>query len=233
MDESDFAVLREEMVKIVMLHAHHAGPQTNRAEIDHGVLKAMLQVPRHHFVPSEVGAYAYFDSPLPIGFGKTISQPFIAALMADLLELEPSQTVLEVGTGLGYQAAMMSTMVDQVCSVEIIEELADEAKDRLAQQDYGNVALRVGDGAQGWPEHAPFDRIVVTAAPDLIPPMLLHQLKPGGRMVIPTGVAEAQSLLLVTKDSDNRIESTEILPVRFAQLETDEDLMGSPVGLLS
>lgn len=227
MEQSDLSELREEMVKVVMLHAHHAGPETDRADLSHGVLKAMLIVARHDFVPPEVGAYAYFDSPLPIGHGKTIAQPFICALMTDLLELDERHSVLEVGTGLGYQAAVLSRLCASVCSVEIIEELAKSAEERLARNGVRNVMLRTGDGGQGWPERAPFDRIIVTAAPDLIPPMLLHQLAPGGRMVIPTGVTDAQTLLLVTKDDAGRIDTAEIMPVRFAALEADQDRMSA------
>ena len=178
----------------------------------------MRKVPRHGFVPLPLKLFAYLDTPLPIGSGKTISQPFIVALMLDLLEIKPSDRVLEVGTGLGYQAAVLAELVDQVHTVEIIQDLATEAMQRLANEGYRNVEIRLGDGGQGWPDVGPFDKIIAAAAPDLIPPPLLNQLKPGGHMVIPTGIEDAQQLLFVEKDGNGRIQSEEILPVRFAPL---------------
>jgi protein-L-isoaspartate(D-aspartate) O-methyltransferase len=165
----------------------------------------------------ELRPYAYVNSPLPIGCDKTISQPFICALMTDLLELKGEDRVLEIGTGLGYQAAILAGLVHSVYSVEFIEALAAQAKRRLAA--YKNVVLRTGNGYYGWPEHAPFDKVIVTAAPDLIPPMLIQQLKSGGRMVIPAGLPETQKLLLVEKDVDGRAKTKEILRVRFSLLE--------------
>jgi protein-L-isoaspartate(D-aspartate) O-methyltransferase len=182
----------------------------------------MAKVPRHEFVPVEVRAYAYVNSPLPIGCNKTISQPFIVALMTDLLDLQPGDRVLEIGTGLGYQAAILSALVQQVYSVEIIEELAQQAKKRLARQSCGNVQLRLGNGFYGWPEHAPFDKIIVTAGTDLVPPPLLNQLKPSGRMVIPTGLPDSQQLVLVEKDANGRIKTKNILRVRFSLMEGTE-----------
>jgi protein-L-isoaspartate(D-aspartate) O-methyltransferase len=183
----------------------------------------MRAVPRHEFVPFEIQPYAYLDRPLPIGCGKTISQPYIVALMTDLLEVGPEHTVLEIGTGLGYQSAVLAQLAKRVLTIEFIDELADEAQRRLAQLGIENVEVRQGDGARGWPEHAPFERIMVTAAPDLVPPALLSQLKPGGRMVIPAGIADDQKLLLVTKDAGGRIEMQEILAVRFSELESEDD----------
>jgi protein-L-isoaspartate(D-aspartate) O-methyltransferase len=174
-------------------------------------------VPRHEFVPLELRPYAYANSPLPIGCDKTISQPFICALMTDLLELKGEDRVLEIGTGLGYQAAILAGLVHSVYSVEFIEALAAQAKRRLAA--YKNVVLRTGNGYYGWPEHAPFDKVIVTAAPDLIPPMLIQQLKPGGRMVIPAGLPETQKLLLLEKDAGGHAKTKEILRVRFSLLE--------------
>ena len=154
----------------------------------------MAKVPRHEFVPVEVQPYAYLNMPIPIGFDKTISQPFIVAVMTDLLELKPDDVVLEIGTGLGYQAAVLAELADRVYSVEIIEELAQRAAQRLKRQGYTNIEVRVGNGYSGWPEHAPFDKVIVTAAPDLIPAPLINQLKAGGRMVIPVGLPKRSSL---------------------------------------
>jgi protein-L-isoaspartate(D-aspartate) O-methyltransferase len=182
----------------------------------------MERVPRHEFVPVELRAYAYANTPLPIGFEKTISQPFIVALMTDLLALRPDDRVLEIGTGLGYQAAILSPLARTVYSVEIIEELAAQANKRLAAQGCANVELRLGNGFHGWPEHAPFDKIIVTAGTDLVPPPLLYQLKPGGRMVIPTGLPDSQQLVLVEKDAGGRIKAKEFLRVRFSLLEGTE-----------
>ena len=227
-NEDQFAILRRTMVEQVALHAGHVGGKTGRSEIAGSVMEAIGRIPRHAFVPVEMALYAYLDSPLPIGCGKTISQPFIVALMTDLLEIGPEHRVLEIGTGLGYQAALLAELAAEVFTVEVIEELARSGRRRLGDQGYGNVRFRIGDGGLGWPEHAPFERIIATAAPDLIPPALLQQLKPGGRMVIPAGLEDDQRLLLVTKDGDGRIESEEILPVRFSMLmsgadEADED----------
>ena len=179
----------------------------------------MGKVARHEFVPVELQPYAYANVPLPIGFDKTISQPFIVALMTDLLELKPDDRVLEIGTGLGYQAAILAELAGKVFTVEMIEELGDNAKRRLGRQGYRNIEFRIGNGYYGWPEHAPFDKVIVTAAPDLIPPPLLQQLKPAGKMVIPAGLADSQQLLLVERDSSGRTRTKEILPVRFSQLD--------------
>jgi protein-L-isoaspartate(D-aspartate) O-methyltransferase len=187
--------------------------------LDERVLRAMAKVPRHEFVPVEVQAYAYLNRPLPIGFDKTISQPLIVAVMTDLLEPKPDDVVLEIGTGLGYQSAVLAEVVGRVYSVEIIDELAHRAVQRLKQQGYTNVEIRVGNGYSGWPEHAPFDKVIVTAAPDLIPPPLINQLKAGGRMVIPVGLPDAQQLLLAEKDLNGRIATKEIMPVLFSLLE--------------
>jgi len=175
-------------------------------------------VPRHEFVPAQLRIFAYIDQPLPIGFGKTISQPFIVALMTDLLDVQPTDRILEVGTGLGYQAAILAKLARQIYSVEIITELAQEAEYRLSKQSYHNIAIKMGDGSFGWPEHAPFDKIIVTAAPELIPTSLLNQLRPGGKMVIPAGIRDAQQLLLVEKDEKGTLRTEEVLPVRFSSL---------------
>ena len=222
-NEDQFAILRRTMVEQVALHADHVGGKTGRAAIAGDVMEAIGRVPRHAFVPVEMTLYAYLDSPLPIGCGKTISQPFIVALMTDLLEIGGEHRVLEIGTGLGYQAALLAELAAEVYTVELIDELAQSGRRRLDEQGYGNVQFRIGDGSLGWPDHAPYDRIIATAAPDLIPPALLQQLKPGGRMVIPAGLEDDQRLLLVTKDGDGRYETDEILPVRFSHLMSGAD----------
>ena len=178
---SQYTELRREMVEQIARHAQLAARETGKAVLSESVMEAMKAVPRHEFVPVELRAFAYSDSPLPIGYDKTISQPFIVALMTDLLDLQSQDRVLDVGTGLGYQAAILAKLVDRVYTVEILEELAEGAERRLAGQATINVEMRIGDGSVGWSEHAPFDKILVAAAPDLIPTSLLAQLKPGGK----------------------------------------------------
>jgi protein-L-isoaspartate(D-aspartate) O-methyltransferase len=182
----------------------------------------MGNVPRHEFVPVELQPYAYANIPLPIGFEKTISQPFIVALMTDLLDITSDDTVLEIGTGLGYQAAILAKLARKVYSIELIEELGRQAKQRLRRQGCTNIEVKIANGYHGWSEHAPFDKVIVTAAPDLIPPPLIHQLKAGGKMVIPAGLPDAQQLVLVEKDSNGKVTTKEILQVRFSQLEETE-----------
>jgi protein-L-isoaspartate(D-aspartate) O-methyltransferase len=223
MSEPDFDTLRQQMVAQITAQTIFLTARLGKASLDRRVLDVLTQVPRHEFVRLELQPLAYADMPLPSGYDKTISQPFIVALMTDLLNLQPTDTVLEIGTGLGYQAAILAELADAVYSVEIIEELSLEARQRLARQGYTNVDLRVGDGRAGWREHAPFDKIIVTAAPDLVPPTLLYQLKPGGRMVIPAGLPETQQLLLVEKDLKGMARTREILPVRFSLLEDPEE----------
>ena len=159
---------------------------------------------------------------MPIGCGKTISQPFIVAVMTDLLDLRPTDIVLEIGTGLGYQTAVLAQLALRVYSVERIEALAVQARRQLALQGYANIEIRVGNGCAGWAEHAPFDKIIVTAAPELIPLALLDQLAPGGRLVLPAGLPDGQQLLRVDKDADGRLSTQEILPVCFSLLEDAE-----------
>jgi protein-L-isoaspartate(D-aspartate) O-methyltransferase len=223
MSAEPFQVLREQMVAEIAAGAVFVSDRLNKTALDQRVMQAMAKVPRHEFVPFELQPYAYANVPLPIGFDKTISQPFIVALMTDLLDIRPDDVVLEIGTGLGYQAAILSELARQVYSIEIIEELAELAKRRLSEQGCRNVEVRIGNGYHGWSEHAPFDKIMVTAAPDLIPPPLIQQLKAGGKMVIPAGLPDEQQLVLVEKDRDGRITTKEILPVRFSQLEGTED----------
>ena len=222
MNADTFARLRQSMVAEIAVHTIYASARIGKAALSRRVMEAMEAVPRHVFVPVELQPYAYANTPLPIGFDKTISQPFIVALMTDMLDIQPQDTVLEIGTGLGYQATIAASLARKVYSVEVIEELSQQARDRLKRLGIDNVELRIGNGCFGWAEHAPFDKIIVTAAPDLIPPALLAQLKPGGRMAIPAGLPDAQQLLLVVKDTDGMVTTKEILPVRFSQLEGTE-----------
>jgi protein-L-isoaspartate(D-aspartate) O-methyltransferase len=220
MDEQHFAILRRHMVEVIAIHVDLMSEELGKAALDGRVLTAMLHVPRHLFVPVQLAALAYHDAPLPIGFDKTISQPFMCALMTDLLAPEPHEVVLEVGTGLGYQSAVLAELADRVWSVEIVEELASEAELRLGQLGYSMVDIRVGDGSRGWAEHAPYDKILVTAAAERPPPALLEQLKPGGRLVMPIGPAEAQRLTVIDKDAAGHTRVEELIPVRFSRLET-------------
>jgi len=187
------------------------------------VLEAMRDVNRHLFIPPEMKPQAYEDRPLPIHFDQTISQPYIVALMTELLDPQPNDIILEVGTGSGYQAAVLAKIVRHVYSIEIIEGLAKEAAERLKRLKYNNVIVRAGDGYQGWPEQAPFDGIIVTAAAPHIPPPLIQQLKPGGKMIIPVGATSAvQELLLIEKKKDGTITQKSVLPVRFVPLTRKE-----------
>ena len=220
MDEKHLAVLRRHMVEMIEIHVDLASEELGKTELDERVMTVMRRVPRHLFVPDLVAAYAYQDMPLPIGFDKTISQPFIVALMTDLLAPQSHETVLEVGTGLGYQTAILAELARQVWSVEIIEEFASGAEALLAALGYVNVGIRVGDGARGWPEHAPFDKILVTVAAENAPPALLDQLKPEGRMVLPVGAEEAQFLTVIDKDAAGKLKTRKSIPVRFSRLET-------------
>ncbi len=191
----------------------------DRGVTDQGVIGAMLAVPRHEFVPSDLRGLAYSDRPLPIGEGQTISQPYIVALMTELLELRPGDTVLEVGTGSGYQAAVASHLADSVFTIEILPGLAEQAARRLRDLGYSDVVTKEGDGYYGWPDRAPFDGIVVTAAAGHIPPPLVEQLEPGGRMVIPVGGQfQVQQLVLVEKRPDGSVTTRSLVPVRFVPL---------------
>ncbi len=216
-----FDTLRLQMIQEITADASYVKKHTGKDALANRVMNVMAKVPRHEFVPVELRLYAYANIPLPIGYEKTISQPFIVALMTDLLEIEETDTVLEIGTGLGYQAAILAELAEKVYSIELIEELATQAQNRLARLGYDNVETKIADGSHGWPEHAPFDKLIVTAAPDLIPPALIHQLKAGGKMAIPAGITNSQQLLLVDKDGDGRLTTKEILPVRFSELEIE------------
>ena len=217
-DDSDFADARAEMVAEIQLFAALAR-DTSEPAFDIGVLNALNSVPRHRFVPDSQMRFAYENRPLPIGYGQTISQPYIVALMTELIGPGPDDVVLEIGTGSGYQAAVLAEIVDRVYSIEIIEELANEARARLTRQGYDNVSTMLGDGYYGWEEHAPFDAIVVTAAADHVPPPLIRQLKPGARMIIPVGGRfMTQQLLLIEKTHDDEIITRQVAPVRFVPL---------------
>ena len=217
-EEFDFAALRAEMVATIAAEVRLVSALIGRDRFGDRVMATMASVPRHDFVPAELRGLAYLNVPLPIGFGKTISQPFIVALMTELLEINEMDAVLEIGTGLGYQAAILSEMADRVYTIEIVEELAQEARKRLDGLGYGHIEFRIGDGSRGRPEHAPYDKIIVAAAPETIPPMLVSQLKPGGRMVIPVGPDDEQHLCLVTKGYDDQVETKMVLQVRFTPL---------------
>jgi protein-L-isoaspartate(D-aspartate) O-methyltransferase len=219
MDEEHFAILRRHMVEMIAIQTDLASDELGKSKLDERVMTAMQHVPRHQFVPAPLAPVAYQNMPLPIGFDKTISQPFIVAFMTDLLAPQPNEVVLDVGTGLGYQAAVLAELASQVWSVEIVEEFAREAESRLGRLGYLNVGIRIGDGSRGWAEHAPFDKILVAAAAERPPQALLQQLKPGGRLVMPLGPEEAQQLTVLDKTADG-FEIRELIPVRFGQLET-------------
>ncbi|HET7763841.1 MAG TPA: protein-L-isoaspartate(D-aspartate) O-methyltransferase [Burkholderiales bacterium] len=227
MENRQHELMRQQMVAEVVADAVFLSAQLGKAALDSRVIEVMGRIPRHEFVPVELQAYSYINSPLPVGYGKTVSQPFIIALMTDLLEPRAGDTVLEVGAGVGYQAAILSELVKQVYSIDIIEELALETRRRLGRLGYRNVEIGVGNGYYGWSEHAPFDKIIVTAAPDLIPPPLIAQLKSGGRMVIPTGIPDKQQLVVLEKSADGRLATREVLPVRFSELEEGGDAAGA------
>jgi protein-L-isoaspartate(D-aspartate) O-methyltransferase len=215
----DRAPERARLVEAIRAQAGDAEPALGRAWIDPRVLEAMARVPRHAFVPEEVRAAAYEDRPLPIGYGQTISQPFVVAVMTDMLATAPEHVVLEVGTGSGYQAAVLAGLVRLVHTIEIIPGLADTAARTLRELGYANVVPHLGDGYYGVEEAAPFDGIIVTAAAGHVPPPLVRQLKPGGRMVIPVGSLFApQYLMLVEKDAGGGVRTRQTLPVAFVPL---------------
>jgi protein-L-isoaspartate(D-aspartate) O-methyltransferase len=218
-EEKHLAILRRHMVDVIGIHADLSSDEIGKSELDERVLAVMREVPRHFFVPPQVTSAAYHDMPLPIGFNKTISQPFMVALMTDLLAVSPSDRVLEVGTGLGYQTAILAHLAAHVWSVEIVEEFAEAAKPRLKQLGLENVTIRVGDGSRGWAEHGPYDKVLVAAAAADAPPALLGQLKQGGRLVMPLGPSEAQRLSVLEKNASG-IERRELMAVRFSELET-------------
>ncbi len=221
-DEARWAAARMTLLAEIQRDATATADSIGRARFSARVIAAMDAVPRHRFVPASQARSAYANRPLPIGHGQTISQPYIVALMTELLAPEPGDTMLEVGTGSGYQAAVLAELVARVKTIEIVEPLAKSATERLRQLGYRNVEVRLGDGYHGWPEHAPYDGIIVTAAADAIPPPLIRQLKPGGRMVIPVGAPFfAQDLILLEKDAKGKVSTRSVLPVAFVPLTGD------------
>ena len=212
----DYTLQRQQMVAAIEDDVQITAKYIDKKSFNTLVLQAMNTVPRHEFVPANMRSVAYENRPLPIGFGQTISQPYIVALMTDLLQPQPGQRVLEIGTGSGYQAAILSQLVAEVYSIEIIEELGESTTQLLTRLDYDNIKTRIADGYDGWPQHAPFDSIIVTAAISHIPPPLVKQLKNGGRMVIPVGTRfQTQYLTLVEKDKQGKVTSRQLLPVIF------------------
>jgi protein-L-isoaspartate(D-aspartate) O-methyltransferase len=221
----------EEMLRTIEAEAWFTAPLSGRSSFDPKVMEAMEQVPRTAFVPPELIAHAFDNRPLPIGRGQTISQPYIVALMTDLLELQPTQTILEVGTGSGYQAAILAQLAQHVYSLEIIPSLAVEAATLLSRLGYTNISVKAGNGHAGWPEHAPYDGIIITAAATYLPPALLDQLKPGGRLVIPFGRPHmTQDLLLIQKDLGCKLHSRKILEVAFVPMMDEAQDSGTTQG---
>ena len=218
-DAQDLAAQRARMVAEIDQMYAETRAETGLAEMAPRVRAAIGKVERHRLVPQEQANLAYRNHPLPIGHSQTISQPYIVALSTDLLAPEPGHVVLEVGTGSGYQAAVLAEIVKQVYTIEIVEPLGRSAESRLAALGYKNVEVRIGDGYKGWPEKGPFDGIVVTAAAPRVPQALVDQLKPGGRMVIPIGERwEVQQLLLIERKPDGTLQQKNVLPVRFVPL---------------
>jgi protein-L-isoaspartate(D-aspartate) O-methyltransferase len=214
-----FAFARAGMIRAIEADVRWTSQEIGRKELDPRVMRVLSEVPRHLFVPRQLQDVAYENRPLPIGYGQTISQPYIVAIMTDLLRVDADDVVLEVGTGSGYQAAVLSKLAKRVHTIEIIEPLARQATERLRVLGYGNVTVRHADGYYGWKEAAPFDAIMVTAAASQLPPPLLQQLKPGGRMMIPVGGPfSTQYLMLVEKNAAGRISTRQVLPVAFVPL---------------
>ena len=217
--EDPYARERVTLLQEIAAMARDTGAETGRPVFSARVMAAMVKVPRHRFVSATYGALAYANRPLPIGHGQTISQPYIVALMTELLDAKPGDAVLEIGTGSGYQAAVLAELVARVYSIEIIEPVGKNAAALLQQLGYKNIETRIGDGYVGWPERAPFDAIIVTAAAAQVPPALVAQLKPGGRMVIPVGgQGDVQFLHVMVKQADGSISTQRSLPVRFVPL---------------
>jgi protein-L-isoaspartate(D-aspartate) O-methyltransferase len=217
--QDPYAHERATLLQEIAAMARDTGAETGRPVFGARVMAAMAKVPRHRFVPAPFSPLAYANRPLPIGHGQTISQPYIVALMTDLLDPKPGDAVLEIGTGSGYQAAVLAELVHRVYSIEIIEPVGKNAAALLQQLGYRNIETRIGDGYDGWPERAPFEAIIVTAAAPRVPPALVAQLKPGGRMVIPVGgEGEVQFLQVMVKQADGSISTQRSLPVRFVPL---------------
>ena len=220
----EYSKARQQLVWVIEYDVRMTSQYLNKEALDPRVMKAMGKVLRHEFVPTAERRFAYSNRPLPIGHGQTISQPYIVAVMTDLLKPAADHKVLEIGTGSGYQAAVLAELVKQVYSIEIIKPLGEQAASRLSRLGYHNVTTKIGDGYYGWEANAPFDAIVVTAVASHIPLPLIKQLKVGGRMVIPVGSRFlTQQLLLVTKEEGDKIRTRQILPVRFVPLTGDHD----------
>ncbi len=217
--EPDFDSMRQQMIEEIEQQVRETASQLDDDKLDPRVIEALGKVPRHEFVLPTRRHQAYENRPLPIGYGQTISQPYIVAVMTDLLQLEPDDKVLEIGTGSGYQAAVASELVKKVYSIEIIHTLGRKARKRLKRLGYDNIQVRLGDGYYGWQEHGPYDAIIVTAAASHIPPPLVKQLKPGGRMIIPVGSRFAtQQLVLVEKNKQGELRTRQLMPVTFVPL---------------
>ena len=221
--QEDYEAMRENMVTDVEEMMYDSRNYVGTDKLEPQVIEALRRVPRHEFVPTSYRHYAYQNRPLPIGEEQTISQPYIVALMTDLAQLNKDSVVLEVGTGSGYQAAVLAELVSHVYTIEIIETLGLRAESTLKRLGYDNVTVRIGDGYNGWPEQAPFDAILVTAAPETVPQPLVDQLKPGGRMVIPVGPqARTQYLRVIEKDNEGEITERDVLPVGFVPLTREQ-----------
>ena len=218
-NSDEYRTKRERMIRAIEGDVRATSRKIGKKQLSKSVMKAMATVPRHEFVPGRLRHAAYENRPLPIGYGQTISQPYIVALMTDLLDVKGDDIVLEVGTGSGYQAAILAQLVKKIYTIEIIKALGEQAKGRLADLGYQNIAVQVGDGYYGLEDLAPFDGIIVTAAANHVPPPLIKQLSPGGKMVIPVGGAfMTQQLLLVEKRKDGKIITKQVLPVIFVPL---------------
>ena len=221
--QEDYETMRDNMVTEVEEMMFNSRNYVGSDKLDPRVIEALKRVPRHEFVPTSYRHYAYQNRPLPIGEEQTISQPYIVALMTDLAQLDKDSIVLEVGTGSGYQAAVLAELVAQVYTIEIIEVLGKRAETTLNRLGYDNISVRIGDGYNGWPEQAPFDAILVTAAPETVPQPLIDQLKPGGRLVIPVGPqARAQSLRVIEKDETGELIERDVIPVGFVPLTREQ-----------
>lgn len=217
--EDSYTLKRAAMIKEIEADMQAGYGSLEKDKLDEKVVDVLGRVPRHKFVPKNLQKVAYENRPLPIGYGQTISQPYIVAIMTDLLQVDENDRVLEIGTGSGYQIAVLAELVAKAYSIEIIKPLGKQAKERLQRLGYENIELRIGDGYYGWKEQAPFDAIVVTAAASHIPPPLIKQLKPGGRMLIPVGSRfMIQELLLVEKSAEGKVSTRQLLPVAFVPL---------------
>ncbi|MBW9266662.1 MAG: protein-L-isoaspartate(D-aspartate) O-methyltransferase [Candidatus Thiodiazotropha sp. (ex. Lucinisca nassula)] len=214
-----YSAAREQMIRLIEQDVRETSIYLEKSALDERILKSLSEVPRHQFVPADVRSRAYDNRPLPIGYGQTISQPYIVAIMTDLIAPRAEHNALEIGTGSGYQAAVLSRLVEKVYTMEIVEPLGKQATERLKHLGFDNIEVSIADGYYGWKEHAPFDIIIVTAAASHIPPPLIEQLKPGGKMIIPVGSRfMTQQLLLVDKNAEKEITVRQILPVRFVPL---------------